>query len=105
MSAKEMGLFERIYNQFIDLMNEKNDKVVITQKEIEQLDYLLFHKQVICDNNGNFVCSYIDGRYNNFSDIIKNNFENKVVQAIDILTGDYIFKKRKVEGVLDEKEK
>lgn len=87
-------LYKKIYNQFIDLVNGKIDKVIVTPAEILELDHIALHKEVICDNNGNYVCDYVDGKYNNCADILREHFGNKLVQVIDVLTGNYIFKRK-----------
>ena len=89
-------LYNKTYNKFIDLVNGKIDKVIITPIEMFELDYIALHNEVICDNNGNFVCKYVDGRYNNNADILKQHFGDKLVQEIDIATGNYIFRKGSV---------
>lgn len=91
-----MELYERIYNQLIDLVNGKIKEVVITPKEMYELDYVLFHKQAVCDNNGNFMYYHIDGKHNNYADVIRNNFKNELVQTIDPVTNNYIFRKEVV---------
>ena len=68
-------LYKKIYNQFIDLVNGKIDKVIVTPAEILALDYF-------------------DGNFNNYADILRKNFKNKLVQEIDVLTGNYIYKRK-----------
>jgi hypothetical protein len=94
MNKKEKTeLYIRTYDKFVDLVNGKIDKVIITPAELLELDYVALHNEVICDNNGNFVCKYIDGRYTNCADILRQHFGDKIVQEIDIATGNYIFRK------------
>ena len=88
-----MDLYNKIYNQFIDLINGKIDKLIITREEMYELDYIKPHKKVVCDNNGNFICSYIDGIYNNYADVLRNTFGDKVEIMIDPCTNDYVFRK------------
>lgn len=86
-------LYDKVYDQFIDLVIGKIDKVILTPIEIKELDYTLLSNKVVCDNNGNFVCKYIDGKYYNYADVLREHFGDKLVQEIDIATGNYIFRK------------
>jgi hypothetical protein len=89
MSKEERTkLYIKIYDEFVDLMNGKIDKVIITPAELLELDYVALHNEVICDNNGNFVCKYVDGKYNNCADILRQHFGDKLTQEIDIVTGN-----------------
>lgn len=91
-------LYSKIYSDFVALTNELIDKVVVSPSEMYELGFIVPHNEVICDNNGNYVCDYIDGRYNNYADILKKHFGDKLIQEVDLATGNYIFKKAKVRN-------
>lgn len=92
--TEKCKMYDKVYDDFIALLNGKIDKVIISQYEIAELDFLHPHHEVICDNNGNFVCAYIDGRFNNYTDILREHFGNKnIIQEYNPIDNTYIFRK------------
>lgn len=96
---KREKIYNKIYSQFIDLENGLIDKAIVLPNEMLELGFIAPHNEVICDNNGNYVCDYIDGRYYNYADILKKHFGDKLIQEVDIATGNYIFRKSGVNRV------
>ena len=93
MKNKKSDTYNKIYNSFIDLDSGILNEVIVTPNEMAELGFITPHNEVICDNNGNFVCKYIDTRYCNYADILKKHFGDRLVQEINITTGNYIFRK------------
>lgn len=89
-------LYNKVYDSFIDLVIGKIDKVILTPNEIKRLDYTMPSYKTVIDNDGNFVCRYVDGRHYNYSYTLREHFGDKLVQEIDISTGNYIFRKGSV---------
>lgn len=87
-------IYDKVYDDFIKLLKGEIDKVIISEYEIAKLNFLHPHQEVILDNNGNFICTYIDGRYNNYADTLREHFENKnIIQEYNPIDNTYIFRK------------
>ena len=84
---KIIDLYDKVYDEFVDLINDKIDKVVISDKDFYLLDK---HRIVKVENNIKF--------YNNYMDCLRHLCLNKdITQIYDELNHNYIFYKEKLE--------
>lgn len=80
-------LYNKVYDEFLNLIKGNIKEVIITPYEIYELDQTYYYTDV----NGLFV------RQNSYLDALSNAFKNKnVIQTKDIITGNYIYR---LEGV------
>lgn len=87
------NIYIKVSNEFKDLLEGKIEEVIISEYELHQLGYILFSREVICDNNGNFVCSYVKGRFNNHADILRKLCKgHNIIQIEDLVNHGYIFR-------------
>jgi len=84
MTKEERGnLYNKVYEEFIKLIEGKVDKVVINDYEL----YELSKTHYFIDIDYDFV------RFNTYADALKNLCKNKnITQEKDVLTNNYIFK-------------
>lgn len=86
-------IYIKVLNELKDLLEGKIEKIIISKYELHQLDYVLLSRDVICDNNGNFICSYVNGRFNNYADILRKFCKgHNIIQIEDLVNHSYIFR-------------
>lgn len=88
MSKEERGdLYDKIYNEFIDLLKRKIDKVVISQYELYELSKTNYWH----DTDG--LISYGIVRNTSYADVLEKIFGNKnIIQEKDLINNNYIFR-------------
>ena len=81
---KRSKIYDRIYDDFIKLINGEIDKVVVSQYEIYELDKKTYFVDIY----------YQNVRFNNYADVLRELIiKNGINQTKDIITGDFIFYK------------
>ena len=86
-------IYIKVLNELKDLLEGKIEKIIISKYELHQLDYVLLSRDVICDNNGNFIYSYVNGRFNNYADILRKFCKGQnIIQIEDLVNHSYIFR-------------
>ena len=86
MTKEERGeLYDKIYDDFIKLINGEIDEVIISEYELCELCKRKFFIDIDC----NYVT------FNTYSDCLKKLCEpHNIVQEKDIRTNNYIFRKK-----------
>lgn len=80
-------LYDRVYDEFIELIKGKIDKVVISEYELYELNKTSYWK----DTDG--VVCYGIVRNTSYADALKYAFEKKNIrQEKDLITNNYIFR-------------
>lgn len=80
-------LYNKVYDEFVDLLKGKIDKVVISEYEFYELNKTSYWE----DTDG--VVSYGIVRNTSYADALKNTFEKqKIRQEKDLITNNYIFR-------------
>lgn len=88
MSAEERGkLYDKVYDQFIELIKGNIDKVVISDYELYELNKTHYWT----DTDGLIV--YGVRRNNSYADALSMAFKDKnIIQEKDIINNNYIFR-------------
>lgn len=82
-----IDLYNKVYDEFLNLINGKTDKVVISLK-----DYALLDNQKIVEVGIGIEI------YNNYMDCLRHLCLNKgIIQKYDELNNNYIFYKEELE--------
>ena len=80
-------LYNKVYDEFVDLLKGKIDKVVISEYELYELNKTSYWE----DTDG--VVSYGIVRNTSYADVLKSTFEKKNIrQEKDLITNNYIFR-------------
>lgn len=76
-------LYNKVYDEFLNLIKGNIKEVIITQHELYELEQTNYYT----DTNGKFA------RQNSYADCLSNAFKNKnIIQTKDIITGNYIYR-------------
>lgn len=75
-------LYNRIYDEFVQLIKGEIDKVIVSQYEVYELDLKTWFVDI----------DYQTVRFNNYADVLRDTFINKnIKQTIDMVTGNHVF--------------
>ena len=81
-------IYDRIYDNFINLIKGKLDKVIVSEYEL----YELSKTHYWTDTDGEFVYRFV--RNTTYADSLRKLvIDNGISQTKDIITGDFIFYK------------
>lgn len=82
-----MKLYDEIYNKFIDLVNGKIAKVVVSFDDMKKLDDAHYWT----DTDGEII--YGIYRHNTYVDALRNAFKDKLEQTVNPADHTYVFRK------------
>lgn len=86
-------IYKKTLNEFEKLIKSEIEEVIINKYELYKLDYICPSLEFIYDNNAAFICAYVNGRYNNCVDILRNFCkQHNIIQTEDFLNDVYIFR-------------
>lgn len=90
MTKEERGeLYDKIYDDFIKLINDEIDKVIISEYEL----YELSKTHYWTDTDGEIVYGFV--RSNTYTDSLRELCKNNnIKQTKDIVNNNYIFRKK-----------
>lgn len=87
-----MRTYEKIYDLFIDLINNKIDDIRLSYEEIKMLSQVRPKYNYVLNNKSFYI--YQEGFYYNYADILRELcIKNNILQYEDILNNCYIYKK------------
>lgn len=83
-SEERDRMFNKIYDDFIELIKGERKKVIVTQYQVYELDL----KYWFVDSN------YQTVRFYNYADVLRDLIiDNGISQTKDMISGDFIFYK------------
>ena len=101
MNKETLKIYNRVWDELLDLMNDEKEEVIISSYELSKLDYLSIEEEYkepyIRTEDATIVPIYVEskGILNNCCDSIKHWFGDFIDMEKDLLTNNLIIKKRK----------
>ena len=88
-----IDIYNRVLNEFGDLIKGNVKEVKISLFEMGELDYSIPSYDAIWDNDGNFICLQLNGRYNNCVNVLRKFCkQHNIIQTEDLINDVYIFR-------------